>query len=146
LQRKANFLRRFVPNYTTHVHGFLRLLRPDIPFQWDELAQTTFDDLKSALSNAPLISPLDYDRDYILYLSSSTVSVTGVLVQLGDDEREHAIYYISKNLSGPPLNYNHDDKLALEVVLAVQKLRHYMLLRTTKVVADSNPIQYLLSR
>jgi hypothetical protein len=140
LQGKANFLRRFVPDYATHAHGFLCLLHHDIPFRWDEHAQTTFDDLKSSLSNAPLISPPDYDRDYILYLSASVVSVAGVLVQLGDDGHEHVIYYISKNLSGPPLKYNHDEKLTLAVVLAVQKLRHYILLRTTKVVADSNPM------
>jgi hypothetical protein len=34
----------------------------------------------------------------------------------------------------------------MAVVLAVQKLHHYILLHTTKVVADSNPMQYLLSR
>jgi hypothetical protein len=43
------------------------------------------------------------------------------------------------------LKYKHEEKLALAVVLAVQKLRHYILLRTTKVVADSNPMQYFLS-
>jgi hypothetical protein len=93
------------------MHGFLRLLCHDIPFRWDEHAQTTFDDLKVVLSNAPLISPPDYDRDYILYLSASTVSVAGVLIQLGDDGHEHVIYYISKNISGPPLKYNHEEKL-----------------------------------
>jgi hypothetical protein len=99
-----------------------------------------------ALSNAPLISSPDYNRDYILYISASAVSVAGVLIQIGDDDREHVIYYISKNLSGPPLKYNHEEKLALAVILTVQKLRHYILLRTTKVIADSNPMQYLLSR
>ena len=44
------------------------------------------------------------------------------------------------------MKYKHEEKLALAVVLAVQKLRHYILLRTTKVVADSNPMQYLLNR
>jgi hypothetical protein len=120
LQGKANFLRCFVPDYATRAHGFLRLLRHDIPFRWDEHAQTTFDDLKVALSNAPLISPPDYDHDYILYLSASAVSVAGVLIQLGDDGHEHVIYYISKNISGPPLKYNHEEKLSLAVVLAVQ--------------------------
>jgi hypothetical protein len=100
---------------------------------------------KQALSNAPLISPPDYDHDYILYLSASAISVAGVLIQLGDDDQEHVIYYVSKNLSGPPLKYNHEEKLTLAVVLAVQKLHHYILLRTTKVVANSNPMQYLLS-
>jgi hypothetical protein len=93
-----------------------------------------------------LISAPDYNRDYILYVSASAVLVAGVLVQLRDDNREHVIYYVSKNLSGPPLKYKHEEKLSLAVVLAVQKLRHYILLRTTKVVADSNPMQYLLSR
>jgi hypothetical protein len=80
LQGKANFLRRFVPDYTTRAHGFLHLLCHDIPFQWDKHAQNTFDDLKMALSNAPLISPTDYNRNYILYISALAVSVVGVLV------------------------------------------------------------------
>jgi hypothetical protein len=143
---KLTFLRCFVPDYAIRAHGFLRLLRHDIPFHWDDYAQQSFDDLKAALSNAPLISAPDYNRDYILYVSASAVSVAGVLVQLGDDNHEHVIYYVSKNLSGPPLKYKHEEKLALAVVLAVQKLRHYILLRTTKVVIDSNPMQYLLSR
>jgi hypothetical protein len=146
LQRKANFLCRFVQDYATRAHGFLHLLCPDIPFRWEKHAQRYFDDLKSTLSNAPLIHPPYYDRNYILYLLASVVSVAGVLVQLGDDGHEHVIYYISKNLLGPPLKYNHDEKLVLTVVLTVQKLRHYILLRTNKVVADSNPMQYLLSR
>jgi hypothetical protein len=146
LQGKANFLRCFVPDYTTRAHGFLRFLRHDIPFQWDKHAQTSFDDLKAALSNAPLISPPDYNRDYLLYISASAVSIARVLVQIGDETHEQVIYYISKNLSGTPLKYNHEEKLALAVVIAVQKLRHYILLRTTKVIADSNPMQYLLSR
>jgi hypothetical protein len=87
----------------------------DIPFRWDEHAQTNFDELKVALSNAPLISPLDYDRDYILYLSALIVSVAGVLIQLGDDGREHVIYYISKNISGPPLKRNHDENLVRKI-------------------------------
>jgi hypothetical protein len=92
------------------------------------------------LSNAPLISPTDYDHDYILYLSASAISVAGVLIQLGDDGRKHVIYYISKNISGPPLKYNHEEKLSLIVFLTVQKLRHYILLQTTKVVENSNPM------
>jgi hypothetical protein len=98
------------------------------------------------LSNAPLISAPNYNRDYTPYVSALVVSVARVLVQLGNDNREHVIYYISKNLSGPPLKYKREEKLALAVVLAVQKLRHYILLCTTKVVAYSNPMQYLLSR
>ena len=36
--------------------------------------------------------------------------------------------------------------MALAAVYAVQRLRHYILLRTTTVVANVNPFQYVLSR
>jgi hypothetical protein len=66
-----------------------------------------------------LISAPDYNRDCILYVSALVVSVVDILVQIGDDNHEHVIYYVSKNLSGPPLKYKHEEKLALAVVLAV---------------------------
>jgi hypothetical protein len=65
------------------------------------------------------MSPPDYDHGYILYLSALVVSVVGVLVQLGDDGHEHVIYYSSKNISGPPLKYNHEEKIFLAVFLIV---------------------------
>jgi hypothetical protein len=119
LQGKYNFLRCFVLDYATQEHGFLCLLHNDIPFQWDEHAQIDFNDLKATLSNSPLIIPPNYDPNYILYLLASSVSVAIFLVQLGDDDHENVIYYISKNLSGPPLKYNHEEKLSLPIVLAV---------------------------
>jgi hypothetical protein len=80
LQGKANFLRRFVPDYAIRAHSFLHLIRHDIPFHWDDHAQQSFDNLKMALSKAPLISALDYNHDYILYISALAVSVVGVIV------------------------------------------------------------------
>ena len=38
LQGKANFLRRFVPNYAEVAKGFTQLLKRDIPFHWDTTA------------------------------------------------------------------------------------------------------------
>ena len=38
------------------------------------------------------------------------------------------------------------EKLALAMVIALQKFRHYILLRTTTVLADQNPMYYILNR
>ena len=48
--------------------------------------------------------------------------------------------------TSPELRYSHVEKLALAAVYAVHRLRHYILLRTTTVVVDVNPFQYVLSR
>lgn len=88
--------------------------------------------------------PPAYDQDYILYISASHCTVAGVIVQEEDTRQENVVYYISKKLSGPALNYSHEEKLALVVFHSFQKLRHYILLRQTRVVANSNPMQYIL--
>ena len=56
------------------------------------------------------------------------------------------IYYASKSLLDSKTRYSHVEKLALATVIAVQKFRHYILLRTTTVYADSNPMYYVLTR
>ena len=43
LQGKANLLRRFIPNYAELTKGFTRLLKQDIPFFWDEIADRYFE-------------------------------------------------------------------------------------------------------
>ena len=38
LQGKENFLRRFIPNYAELTKGSTRLLKQNVPFFWDEIA------------------------------------------------------------------------------------------------------------
>ena len=113
---------------------------------WDQQAQESFDALKQALTSTPLLSALDFTWDFILYVSASDNAIVGVLVQEDDARHEHVIYYISQKLIGPPLRYSHEEKLSLAVIFSAQKLRHYIIANHTRVVADSNPMQYLLSR
>ena len=57
------------------------LLKKDTPFEWDEWAQESFDALKQALASAPVISPPDYSRDFLLYVAASLEMIGMVLVQ-----------------------------------------------------------------
>jgi hypothetical protein len=119
LQGKENFLRCFICNYAEITKGFMRLLQKNTPFIWDDIAQRSFDALKHALTHAPLLHPPEYTKDYILYLVASTSTIAMVLVQEDTNGEEHVIYYLSKSLSGPELQYSHVEKLALEAVIAV---------------------------
>jgi hypothetical protein len=55
LQGKVNFLQRFITNYAEITKGFMRLLKKDVPFYWDDATQCSFDALKHALTTAPLL-------------------------------------------------------------------------------------------
>ena len=123
----------------------MHLLKQDTPFLWDETAQLTFEALKKALLSAPLLHPTDYTKDFILYLVASESTIGVVLVQGDHKLQEHVVYYLSRALVGPELRYSHVEKLALATVYVVQRLHHYIFLRTTTVVADVNSFQYVLS-
>jgi len=49
LQVKANFLRRFIPNYAKMAKGFTHILKNGISFHWDQVVQASFDAHKDTL-------------------------------------------------------------------------------------------------
>jgi len=54
------------------------------------------------------------------------------------------VYYFSKSLARLELRHSHVEIMALAVVHVVQWLWHYVLLRKTKVITYTNPLQYVL--
>ena len=56
-------------------HGFLHLIRTNIPFVWDENAQGDFDALKQALNSSPLLSPPKFTKEFILYVSVLQIDI-----------------------------------------------------------------------
>ena len=69
-----------------------------------------------------------------------------VLFQEDEDLHEHVIYYLSRNLIDAEIQYSHMEKLSLATIHAVQRLRNYILLRQTLVIAHINPFQFVLTR
>ena len=91
-----------------------------------------------------MIHPPDYSNGLLLYIVSSTSTITIVLVQENPDSQEHVIYYASKNVLDSETRYSHVEKLALATIIAVQKFHHYILLCTTTILVDQNPMYYIL--
>jgi hypothetical protein len=69
-----------------------------------------------------------------------------VLIQEDDAYDEHVIYYLIRSLTPTKIKYQHVEKLALAVVQAVQRFRHYILSHKTTVISHCNPMQHILTR
>jgi hypothetical protein len=146
LQGKVNFLRCFIANYAEITKGFMHLLKKDVPFYWDDVAQCSFEVLKHALTTAPLLRPPNYNKYFLLYLAATESTIGMVLVQEDDLFSEYVIYYLSQGLVRPELNYSHIKKLALAAVHVVQRFRHYVMFCKTTIIVVVNPFQYMLTR
>lgn len=128
LEGKETFLHRFVANYAEITKGFMYLLNKGVPFIWDDQAQWYFDALKHALTTTPLLSPLNYNWYFFLYLDASDSTIGTVLVQTSDNHNERVIYYLSKGLLSVELWYPYIENFALETTYTVQRFWHYILL------------------
>ena len=100
----------------------------------------------STLTSTPLLRPPNYNKDFLLYLVAEESTIGMVLVQEDDFLSEYVIYYLSRGLVGPELNYSHVEKLVLAAVHDVQQFCHYILFCKTTVIAIVNPFQYMLTR
>ena len=93
----------------------------------------------------PVLSLPDYSRDFLIYVAASMETVGMVLVQEDEELHEHVIYYLCRKLIDAEICYSHVEKLALATIHAVHRLRHYILLRQTLVVAHINLFQFILT-
>jgi hypothetical protein len=101
LQEKVKFLHHFVSDFSTCANGLL-ILVPRHPFLvwWPRI--TIFWHIKTHNFKCPINHHTIFKKDFILCLSTSIVTISKVLAQLGEDVCKHVIYYARKNLLCPP--------------------------------------------
>lgn len=96
--------------------------------------------------NPPILVPPIAGKPLLLYITTTEISLGALLAQEDSTKKESAVYYINQALSGYELNYTFIEKSCLVVVFASQKIRHYMLAHTIKLITKIDPLKYLLSK
>lgn len=77
------------------------------------------------MTQAPVLKGPNWSVPLQIHTEASDYAIGAVLGQKVD-KLENAIYYISKNLQGPELNYTVTKKEMLAVIYALNKFRHYI--------------------
>ncbi|KAM1695444.1 hypothetical protein ACFXTN_027091 [Malus domestica] len=148
LHGKINFFRRFIANSAGKMKAFSTLLKlkDSDTFVWTDEHQAAFTQIKVSLTTPPVLVPPRRGKPFKLYISAVEESIGCLLAQDNDAGREQAIFYLSRNLNQPEINYSAVEKLCLAVFFAASKLRHYMLPSVTQVIAQTDVIRYMLTR
>ncbi|GJU73950.1 reverse transcriptase domain-containing protein [Tanacetum coccineum] len=113
-------------------------------FRWTPEAKQAFKQLKQHLSELPLLVAPKPKEELIVYMSASYGAVSAVLMT----ERgmvQMPVYFISRVLQGPELNYTLMEKLILSLVFAAKRLRRYFQAHPIAVITDQ-PIKQIMSR
>jgi hypothetical protein len=121
---KINFIRRFVPNFAERIKPLSALLKKDVAFRWGKEADRSFEDIKNAISQAPILISPDFSRYFIIFSFASQDTIAGVLMQKDADNFEHPVDFMSKVLRDSELNYTITEKQAYALVKSLQHFRN----------------------
>ena len=110
----ASYYRRFIPNFAKWsgpLHGLIvpasfkqkirkgEMKKSKLPeFKWTDKCQEGFDQLKKALTEAPVLAYPDYKHPFILETDASLKRLGAVLSQKGEDGKVRVIAYASHSL------------------------------------------------
>jgi ribonuclease HI len=130
---RINFLRRFVSNFAELVKHITTMLRKGHEIKWTAESKESFNQIKKALTEAPVLVSPDYSKDFMIFSFASFDSVEAVLLQKNDQGQEQPIAFFSKALRDAELRYEIVEKQAYALVKSLKAFRVYVL--HSKIIA-----------
>lgn len=139
--------------YSRYMSGFAAIASPitdllgkHAKFIWTEEAQIAFDELKTRLTSAPVLSHPDFERPFVIQCDASKTGVGGVLYQLDEKGEEHPIAFMSKKLNAAQRNYCVTEQECLAAILSLKKFRGYVEGMRFTIVTDHASLKWLMSQ
>ena len=97
------------------------------------------------MTTTPILRGPKWTFPFHIHTYASDYAI-GVVLGQKSQHLENAIYYISKSLHGPELNYTVTEKELLAVVYALNKFRHYITRYPIFVYTNHATIKYLMKK
>ena len=76
---KINFLRRFIPSLAELLRNMTNMLKKEIGVKWTLEAKNSFELVKHALTQAPVLINPDFTKDFLIFSFASKHTVDAVL-------------------------------------------------------------------
>ena len=157
----ASYYRRFVPDFAHKAAPLHKLITeladggkkkqgPIRSEHWGDVCQQAFQELKTTLTNAPVLAYPDYSKPFVVETDASDRGLGAVLSQRQEDGKLRVVAYASRSLHGPEKNMEHYSSMKLELLAlkwaVCEKFREYLTGSEFVVYTDNNPLTYLQTK
>ena len=136
----TGYYRRFVANYGKIAAPLTLLLRKG-GFSWTDKATKAFDELKDAMTTAPVLALPDFHKPFVVECDASGGGIGAVLMQEG-----RPIAYLSKALSEKSQQLSTYEREMLAILHAITKWRPYLIGRKFLIRTDQRSLPYFMSQ
>lgn len=139
----ASWYRRFIHKFAEIARPLTNLTKKKVGWQWNQEQRDAFNQLKSALTTAPVLKQADSDLPFTIKTDASQYAIGAALVQ-GEGEQEHPVEYASRLLTSAECNYTVTEKEALAIVWAINRFRGYIEGTKFITITDHQPLKWLM--
>ncbi|KAI3739893.1 hypothetical protein L2E82_30305 [Cichorium intybus] len=145
LNGKLTTLGRFIAKSAEKALPLFNTLKGEVSkegFRWTVAADEAWQNLKQALSNLPTLASPIPGETLSIYLLASHEAISAVLI-VERNNIQLPVYFISRALQSPEINYPMLEKLVLALVHAARRLRRYFQAHHIEVLT-SQPLKQIL--
>ena len=142
----VGYYRRFIIHFSKVALALTLMLKKDSDFEPTAERMAAFNELKKRLAEAPVLVTPDWSKDFHVYVDVSGFCIGAVLSQLDQDEKDHPIYFASRQLAPAEKNYSPTDREALGIIYCCKKFRHYLLGYKVIFHTDHNALKYMVNK
>jgi transposase InsO family protein len=151
----VGFYRKFIPRFAQISAPLNKFTRKDLPFIWTEAEQSSFDQLKDAITSSAVLILPDPSQPYIIRTDASRVGIGAVLLQQQtpacNRESTTPIYkpvaFASRSLKPAEKNYSTIELEALAIWWSVtDKFRSYIEGQQFCLETDHKPLLSLMKK
>ena len=136
----AGYCRRLIEDSFQLVAPMTRLTRKEVKFEWNDLCEKVFQELKRRLTLAPILIVPERGQRYTVYCDASKDRLGFVLMQSG-----RVVACGSRWLKNHEQNYpTHDMELAV-VVFAFKIWRYYLYGEQFEVFSNHKSLRYIFT-
>ncbi|KAL4379068.1 hypothetical protein GQ457_02G036740 [Hibiscus cannabinus] len=133
----SGYYRRFIQSYGVIARPLTDLLKKGA-WKWDQEEEQAFQNLKEAVTSAPVLSLPDFGEDFSVETDASETGVGAVLVQKG-----RPLAFFSKGLGSKHQKLSVYEKEMLAVLMAVKKWLPYLIGCHFKIKTDHQSLRFL---
>ncbi|GJS57932.1 reverse transcriptase domain-containing protein [Tanacetum coccineum] len=147
LNEKLASLNRFLAKSEEKSPPFFKTLKKctkKSDFQWTMEAESVFKQMKKLIAELPTLTTPMEKEELIMYLAAAREAVSAILLT-EREAKQMPIYFVSRALQGPEINYTPVEKLVLALVHASKRLKRYFQAHPIVVITDQ-PIKQVLSK
>ena len=120
------YLSRYISNFSSRSEPLRRITRKEQKFVWLQEQQLAFEDLKKAITTAPILIPYDPGRRTRVICDGSPTGVGGGLFQQTEKGYQPA-HFVSRSLTEAEKRYSQIEREALAAEFTTNRLHMYLL-------------------